>query len=131
MSELPPSTALRCERDGHQRNARQTRVRQPAAGDAPHTLARRGTSHHLAFECAGIGSAVGGTLGVLAATLLVTVTMSLFGIGMAGPLAAALVGAVGGAAAGGALGVWLDRCSAARRRDDLAAALREGAASVR
>ena len=130
MTELPPSTALRCERDGHQRAARQAMADQPSTSDATRTLARRGASHHLALECAGIGSAIGGTLGVLAATLLVTVTVSLFGIGVAGPLAAALVGALGGAAAGGALGVWLDRCSAARRRDDLAAALRDGAAPV-
>ena len=125
MSNLPPSTALRCHRDGHPPNVLQAVEHEPRLRDdaAP----RRGASHHLALECAGIGAALGGTLGVVAATLLVAATVSVLGVGVAGPLAAAFIGALGGAAVGGALGVGLDLRRASRQCDGSRAGAPDGA----
>ena len=126
MSNLPPSTALRCHRDGHPPSVLQAVEHEPRLRVSDDAALRRGASHHLALECAGIGAALGGTLGVVAATLLVAATVSVLGVGVAGPLAAAFIGALGGAAVGGALGVGLDLRRASRQCDGSGAGAPDG-----
>ena len=72
----------------------------------------------LAIECAGIGAALGGTCGVVAAawTALDSLVLPMVGIVLAGPLAAALIGGGIGAGIGVVSGAALDALRARRGR---------------
>jgi len=108
MNELPASSRLLGEGNSAEQNF--LRLLEHAGGAEAPDAAAATPLHPIAVECAGVGAAFGATLGVVAATLLATGSITLLGLGLAGPLVAALVGGLAGLAGGGALGIVLDQC---------------------
>jgi hypothetical protein len=110
MSESPASTDLFARGHTARRAAAQRFDHDAPLDAAVHDAARYSGPRALTVECAGIGGALGGTVGVVVAALLSMASVSLPAIGLviAGPLAAALMGAGCGATAGAVLGAWLD-----------------------
>jgi hypothetical protein len=106
MNELPASSRLLGERDSAEQSY--LRLLEHDGADMPEAAAAA-SMHPIAVECAGVGAALGATLGVVAATLVATGSITLLGLGLAGPLAAALFGGLVGLVGGGALGIVLDQ----------------------
>jgi len=117
MSESPASTGLFARGSAARRAAAQGLDGDAPPAAATHDAAHYGRPRALTVECAGIGAALGGTVGVVLATLvsMASVSWPALGLVIAGPLGAAVIGAASGALAGALLGAWLD-ARAARAR---------------
>jgi hypothetical protein len=125
MNELPLSTAMLANGDaGESRRPPQPTSHPTVLPPAHEARPALRAAPRLSIECAGIGGALGGTFGVVAAALwsIGSVMVPSFDLVVAGPLAAAVMGALIGGATGALTGVFCER--RARRGSAPPAAMR-------